>query len=147
MKDWVKDIEETSVTVVPVLGHGGTGGDSGAAPVAARKVSYIEDQELPVSFLLAAGFHNANQVLQCETIHSVQWCDLTPIDQHQSYCLALFIHNETICHQESAEAHVLPQPEPERALAGDQDEEGVAGPHRRVRLHLQGDHHHDVNHR
>ena len=36
MKDWVKDIEETSVTVVPVLGHGGTGGDSGAAPVAAR---------------------------------------------------------------------------------------------------------------
>ena len=47
MKDWVKDIEETSVTAVPVLGHGGTGGDSGAAPVAARKVSYIEDRELP----------------------------------------------------------------------------------------------------
>ena len=53
MKDWVKDIEETSVTVVPVLGHGGTGGDSGAAPVAARKVSYIEDRELPVSFPLS----------------------------------------------------------------------------------------------
>ena len=41
MKDWVKVIEETAVTVVPVLGPGG-GGDpsaSGAAPVAARQVS------------------------------------------------------------------------------------------------------------
>ena len=42
MKEWVKDIEETAVTVVPVLGQGG-GGDastSGSAPVAARKVFY-----------------------------------------------------------------------------------------------------------
>ena len=40
MKDWVKDIEETAVTVVPVLGTGSGGGNdasgSGAAPVAAR---------------------------------------------------------------------------------------------------------------
>ena len=46
MKDWVKDIEETAVTVVPVLGGQGGGGDasaSGAAPVAARKVSQSEN--------------------------------------------------------------------------------------------------------
>ena len=35
MKDWVKDIEETAVMVVPVLGADAA--TSGAAPVAARQ--------------------------------------------------------------------------------------------------------------
>ena len=37
MKDWVKDIEETAVMVVPVLGAGADAATSGAAPVAARE--------------------------------------------------------------------------------------------------------------
>ena len=49
--------------------------------------------------------------------------------------------------QEPPETHLLPEPFSERALSGDQDEEGVARPHRHVHINLQRDHDNHFNHR